>query len=221
MPRWIPEKIWDGQDVFIIGGGESLKTFDWNKLKDEYTIGCNDAFEHGEEICKICIFGDAPWFKTFKHKLALYKGAVFTNASSLQKTRLPWLWVMGRRSLGLHSDALGWNFNTGASAINLAILLGAKQIFLLGFDMHLSKDGKPNWHQNIVDRPKKEKYPKIYDKFIKGFERVASDLKTKFPNVKVFNITDNSSLDCFLKVSVKTFWEGRANKQSIGKVGVA
>lgn len=204
MPRWIPERVWDNQDVFIIGGGESLKRFDWNLLKDKNTIGCNDAFKHGAEICKICIFGDTKWFKISEQELAYYTGTVFTSAPKLYKTRLDWLWVLPRLPFGIYKDALGWNFNTGASAVNLALLLGAKRVYLLGFDMHLSRDGQNNWHQNRLDKPNKE----IFPKFLEGFKRLKVDLKVKFPGVEIINITDNSSLDLFPKVGVVEFWGG-------------
>ena len=205
MPRWIPEKIWDRQDVFIIGGGNSLERFDWSLLKDESTIGCKDSFMHGHRICKICIFGDVKWFESFKQKLLHYKGTVFTNSLQLQKTRLSWLWTIPRKFLGLHKDALGWNTNTGAVAINLALLLGAKRIFLLGFDMHLSKDGRSNWHRNKLNKPDKT----IYTKFLKGFVRLVADLKEKFPNVEIVNVTDDSALNLFPKIGIDKFWKGR------------
>jgi len=208
MPKWIPNQIWLNQDVFIIGGGNSLKRFDWNLLKKENTIGCNDAFKHGAEICKVCVFGDSKWFEAHKHELELYKGAVFTNVSRLYKTTLDWLWVMKRQATGLHRDALGWNYNTGAVAINLALLLGAKRIFLLGFDMCLSRKGKQNWHPNNLDKPN----PEVYLKFIKGFKKVAKDLREKFPDVEVFNVTDNSKLDEFPKVGMNEFWKERQFK---------
>jgi len=209
MPKWIPEKVWDGQDVFVIGGGSSLELFDWELLKDENTIGCNDAFKHGEEICKICIFGDVKWFKTFERELSRYKGIVFTNSPSLQKTNLPWLWTMIRRGSGLYKDSLGWNGNTGATAVNLALLLGAKRIFLLGFDMHLSKNKKANWHENRLNKPNAS----IYDKFLRGFGKLAIDLKKKFPDVEIINITDDSSLNLFPKIGVDKFWKERKRNE--------
>lgn len=208
MPKWIPEKVWNHQDVFIIGGGNSLEHFDWNLLRDKNTIGCNDAFKRGHKICKICILGDPLWFQSFKRELVRYKGIVFTNSSQLQKTNLPWLWTMPRKFYGLYKDALGWNSNTGAVAVNLALLLGAKRIFLLGFDMHLSKDGKSNWHQNRIDKPNE----RIYSKFLEGFKKLAIDLKEKFPDVEVINITDDSSLNLFPKIGVNEFWKVRKAK---------
>jgi hypothetical protein len=210
MPRWTPETIWYGQDVFIIGGGSSLKGFDWNLVKSECTIGCNNAFQLGPEVCKICIFGDIKWFKKFEKELVGYAseekgGIVFTNSPHLQHTKVPWIWTMPRKSRGLYVDALGWNNNTGASAINLALLLGAKRIFLLGFDMHLSVEGQVNWHPNNLDKPSE----KVFAKHLEGFIKVAADLKRDFPGREVINITKDSSLAVFQKVDIDLFWKER------------
>ena len=207
MPRWIPVKWWDGQDAFIIGGGDSLKSFDWNLLRSENTVGCNDAFQHGVDVCKICVFGDILWFEAFKNQLEQYKGTVFTNAPKLYKTRLDWLWVMERAASGLHGKdgkALGWNFNTGALAVNLALLLGVKRIYLLGFDMQLSKAGKGNWHPNKINPPD----AKIFSKFKRGFRGLTAELN-KFPGVSIINVTNDSKLESFPKVGVEEFWNKR------------
>lgn len=205
MPFWKPEKTWDGLDVFIIGGGHSLRSFDWDLLKPEMTIGCNMAFSLGEDICKLCIFGDSKWFKVFESELERYKGIVFTNVPQLAKSRLSWLWIMTRKMNGLHHTALGWNGNTGASAINLALLLGAKRVLLLGFDMKLSENKKSNWHDRIIQGPRQSVYPM----FVKQFGRVASDLTKKFPGCKIINITDDNRLSMFPSIGVEEFWNER------------
>ncbi len=204
MPVWTPERVWDSQDVYIIGGGKSLEHFNWSLLHNKCTIGCNDAFKHGVKVSKICFFGDSRWLDIFKEDLAKYKGVVFTNSPALYKTKLDWLWVMQRESSGIHSKSLGWNFSTGACAINLAILLGAKRIYLLGFDMHLI-NGQNNWHPNLLTRPDSD----IFSKFIEGFGLLKKDLQKKYPQIEVINVTDNSSLNLFPKIGVEEFWEGR------------
>jgi hypothetical protein len=111
---------------------------------------------------------------------------------------------MGRSSQGLHRNSLGWNRNTGAGAVNLALLLGARRVFLLGFDMHLS-GGRPNWHNQLIDKPDKN----CYVRFAKDFKYVARDLPIKFPGCEVINVTDDSDLNCFPKVGTKEFWSSR------------
>ncbi len=81
---------------------------------------------------------------------------------------------------------MGWNYSTGAAAVNLALSLGAVRIFLLGFDMGKTK-GKSHWH----DEPRNVR-DEAYLRFLKGFRSVYHELK-KFPSVRVFNVTDGSS----------------------------
>lgn len=205
MPAWIPEAKWEGDDAFIIGGGPSLRDFDWKLLKDELTIGCNNAYVLGADVCKICIFGDAKWFRKHRDKLAEYKGVLFTNSKQFSHTKIEWLWTMPRKAKGLGARALGWNSNTGAAAVNLALVLGAKRIFLLGFDMHLSEDGNPNWHDALMDKPNAA----VYEKFVVEFTSVSIDCKKLFPGREIINVTDNSDLDVFPKVGCEEFWKER------------
>lgn len=217
MPKWKPEPIWPDSEVFIIGGGDSLREngFDFNLLKDEKTIGCNSAYLLGAEICDICIFSDFKFFQHFGEELALFGGMVITNSSSMQGTNLDWLWVAGHQNHGLHYDALGYNGNTGSSALNLAVLLGAKKVYLLGFDMKLSPSGRPNWHHNkLIDKPS----PQVYDRFKNGFAKVKKDWKDKFPDREIYNVTDDSDLEAFPKISFTKFWKERTtNGMDSGK----
>lgn len=223
MPYWKPDPKWKDQDVFIIGGGVSLEKFDWELLRpdDVFTIGCNDAYLRGPDVCNICFFGDIKWWRKHQRDLELYrasgKGAVFTHCPQLQtrKDNTPWLWKMNRNGRGLYTDALCWNKNTGAGAVNLALLLGAQRVFLLGFDMHLT-GGRSNWHDNSLDKPNENVYPR----FLKGFERLNKDLPIKFPGREIFNVTDDSSLDSFPKIGTKEFWEAyKSEKKLPMKIG--
>jgi hypothetical protein len=201
MPVWTPKRVWDNRDVYVIGGGKSLEHFDWSLLLNKCTIGCNDAYKYGVDISKICFFGDFLWFEEFKHDLTKYKGTVFTNAPALYNTKINWLWTMQRESSGVHTDSLGWNFNTGACAVNLAVLLGAKRIYLLGFDMKLI-NGQNNWHPNELAKPN----PDVFEKFIEGFKALKIDMDKKHPEIEVINITDDSDLNLYPKIGVKEFW---------------
>lgn len=210
MPEWNPNNNfeWRGGDIYIIGGGTSLKDFNWSLLKDKKTIGCNAAFLLGADICKICIFGDDKFYKTYQMELKRYKGIVVTNQTKLIPRAPNWLWYMARENTGLHFNALGWNANTGASAINLALLLQPKRIYLLGFDMKLSREGKNNWHNKGLDKPSTV----ICDRMKKNFKYVYKDWQSKFSQVEIFNITDDSDLDVFPKIGVKEFWNERLLK---------
>jgi hypothetical protein len=195
---WIPERIWEGSDATVIGGGPSLSSFDWGLLQGKNTIGCNTAFTLGPEICKVCFFGDKSWFSRFEDELKDFQGIVVTNHTLFQGQHPSWLKAMRRWGRGLHRDGIGWNKNSGAAALNLALLFGAKRVFLLGFDMKPTQENKPNWHDRAFEEPKAD----VYDGFLHAFKRVADDLPRVFPGCEVFNVTDDSRLDVFPKVSL-------------------
>ena len=97
MPEWKPEPIWKDQEAFIIGGGPSLRDFDWSLLRDKNTIGCNNAFRLGPDICKICLFVDCGFIfsgrkkkrEGFYRELAKFPNWVVTNTRHLQTCREP------------------------------------------------------------------------------------------------------------------------------------
>jgi len=212
MTAWIPKPIWQGKDVFIIGGGSSLRGFDWSLLKKEHTIGCNQAFRLGPEVCDICIFCDKKFIlkdrdprRGFYDELAKFPNPVVTNNNQLVKYKITWLKHMPRKVRGLGTDSLGYNKNTGAAAINLALILGASTIYLLGFDMHLDTTGRPNWHDRLLDKANE----KTYKGMIKGFDNLHKDLEIVFPGRKIFNVTNKSDLNIFPKINFDTFWKER------------
>jgi len=208
MSVWKIDPVWLGGDVFIIGGGHSLHQFDWPLLHGEHTIGCNDAYKLGERVCKVCLFGDGSWYKHHRDDLSRFANPVFTNVTGLRKAKDLWLWFVKRYGTGLHSDGIGWNGNTGAAAINLAILLGAKRIYLLGFDMQRIDD-KSNWH--VVNVRPAATTPKIYEMFARGFKRLVHDWKAKFSDVEIYNVTDCSALssDLIPWLNPTEFWVAR------------
>jgi len=198
----IPKPIWSGMDVYIIGGGPSLKDFDWNLLSGKKTIGCNDAYQLGYEVCKVCVFGDIKWYTSHKGSLASYKGIIYgAEPSLINKAVDSRIKLLKRYAKGICTDGVGWNGNTGMVALNLAILLGASRIYLLGFDMKRTKEHS-NWHVNNLDKNPDS----VYKKFLDWSKYVKQDWNNKFPHIEIFNITDDSDLDIFPKVSPKEFW---------------
>jgi hypothetical protein len=175
MKAVVPKPIWSGHDVYIIGGGPSLENFDWNLLKGKKTIGCNNAYQLGFDVCKICIFGDRKWYLHHKKDLASYTGVVYGAEPSLKSQSLgSEVKMLKRYAKGICEDGVGWNGNTGYAAINLAILLGAKRIYLLGFDMKRTPE-RSNWHINTLDKNPDS----VYRKFIDWAKYVKQDWETK------------------------------------------
>jgi len=208
--RWVPTPIWRGQSCYIIGGGPSLKSFSFETLRGRNVLGCNAAFYLGVEIVPLTIFGDIKFLIQHQAGLLHYVeagGKVVTNSAQRRNEPVPeWLHCMQKKNMGLATDGLGWNGNTGASAINLALLLGADTIYLLGFDMQVDTKGMANFHNAYVHPSK----PSAYSRFLRGMKWVAKDLPRLFQNKHVINLEDGTSvLECFPKESLKAHFSKR------------
>jgi len=194
-----------GKRAYIIGGGPSLLNFDWQFLQYERksgagVIGCNDAYLLGSDICNVCVFGDREWLNKHQKRLKHFPGLIVTNLKKVSRRNLPWLYSAKRKGVGLGvNNELGWNGNTGCLAINLALVLGASPIYLLGFDMKLSPKGENNWHSNDLCKARTQ----IFEKFKRGMATVERWRKKMFPDQKVYNVTDDSDLDVFPKIKIK------------------
>jgi hypothetical protein len=192
---------WESKDAFIIGGGASLKTFNFDWLLNRNVIGVNDAFRLGKP-CARAIFGDDGFWKANKWELEEYSkqgGMVYSLAPATARLNLPWIHQLTRGGVGLSSDpaVIGWNHNTGAGALNLALFLGAWRVFLLGFDM-TSIQGVTHWHNHRLGPT----HQSSFDRFLAGFILIAASLK-KFPGREVLNVTDGvSKLEGFPKITI-------------------
>lgn len=192
--------MWKNRRCFVVGGGPSLKTFDWELLTNELWIGINAAWLYATPTIsythdKRCLdhFGKAPYkgdwnqlpCRVHKHKDqvagAKYKEVIGLNAAK----------AWGK---SLEHGIFPAN-NAGVGALNLAEILGANPIYLLGFDM--KTDGKDNQFHKVY--PPGWKQPdKVYKVFRKDFSKIRCFLKST-----VINITPGSALDCFEKQTIK------------------
>jgi len=198
--------MWPEKTVVIIGGGPSLKDFNRDRLrilkaeKGLRIIGVNDAYEWGSWV-DMCFYGDNGWLVTHVRKgdILDYPGLVITNT---EYAVIPnWVLRLKRIPLGLTDKKwmCAWNHNSGISAINLACLLGARRIVLIGFDMKIA-DGKAQWHEDHRGFPPN---PNSYPKFMKGAEALAARLPKLFPGVEVINATPGSAMNTFPIMSLK------------------
>ena len=147
----LKDGAWKGQRCFIIAGGESVNDFDLKTLEGEHTIGINLAFrKFNPEI----IFGyDARlWGWIESNESGPDDKKLFDNCNAIKiwsdaaAAPLPEDIVtansIGRQGLSRKfSEGLGMGTNSGFGAINIALLLGASEIYLIGFDFYGDR-----WH---------------------------------------------------------------------------
>lgn len=181
--------------AYILGGGPSLGDFDVSQLRKRFTIGCNDAYRFGSDIVNVCLYNDPSWWA--KHRVRAcecFDGPIIgADEKANGDPRLRWIATETRGIYGLGDNKIGYNYSTGAMAINLAARFGAKVIILLGFDMTLDSNGKSNWHVNECTDVVPEQYRCV---FKKGFEDIRREMPKVFPDVTILNANLDSRMGC-------------------------
>lgn len=190
------------ESVYVLGGGPSLKDFDFSRLAVKFVVGCNDAYKLGDEIVDVLFWGDAGWWRTHRDRvIQRYSGVVVScNSRARKDDRVCYI---TRKSRGLanadDSRGIAWNFSSGAASTNLALRFGARYVILLGFDMKLGGDGSANWHPNEVSMPN----PNSYNRFLRGFQSIRDALPEKFPESTIINANLDSAMEFFPKMDLE------------------
>lgn len=217
------EPIWKGQEVWILGGGASLprefnipeKTIQQvmskkaspaiyspylKALHDKNVIAVNAAYLLGDWVDYV-FFGDLIFWQNHKEAL-LESGRPLVSCHSHFKTAthpsvmyLPKKKAADVYGLSANPAEVIWNGNSGAAAINFAVHLGAKKIYLLGFDMCDLPDS--HWHKEYSWQSNKVPYPR----HLKCFPAVAKDAINM--GVEIINVSPNSAISVFSKQSAQ------------------
>lgn len=197
MPQWkVPVDEWHGEAAFILGGGPSLRGFDAEQLRGRgRIIAVNDAGLHMAPWADMLFFADRRWLEWNADKLHLHQGRIVSRRRpAVMDDIIYWLsFTPGRLSTNPHEVG---GLCGGSSAINIAYLLGASPIVLLGFDMRPG-----NWHENHKRPPARNSHA---FKFIPALEKMAPALEGR-----VLNATPGSALTCFPMASLEDIINGQ------------
>ena len=159
------------KEVYIIGGGPSLKGYPWEKLKDKTTIGINEAYKHNPTHL---FWLDEKWYQS---KEGLSHPQMHTVHPV--HTEYP-------QGVNLWSrEQLGMPRNSGYASIHLAAHLGYTRVFLLGFDFYHTQD--THWHSAYKTTAQKGL---MRDHWLPQFR----ELKTLLPNIGIYNCNPQSKL---------------------------
>lgn len=234
---WRVPRMWEGADVWILGGGPSIpKQFGipdsvvqsvldgatppsvyspyMSVIHDKHVIGINMAYRIGTWMDMI-VFGDTGFFLREQKGLSEFPNLkVSLNPGTRQE---PWVKYMSRdtsHTKGISSKPgnVSWNGNTGAAAIGIAVQAGAKRIILLGFDMKMGDNKFQHWHDlynkgQLAVNDQRRLRKLPFDRHLAGFPVIAEDAKAL--GVTILNACPDSAIQCFPKVSVKDVIEGK------------
>jgi len=198
--------------VFVIGGGSSLKDFPFEQLRNKNTIAVNmAAFDVPNPT--YCITGDSSIFRRIQegyfkdidttwvmvanlnHPVMKWKDGQFKHRGT-GFVYNPFCVNMLIRSEGLEGIGFTFNdfktgYNSGFCALQLAVLLRYKKIYLLGIDLcknvpkchyHNRYGGRKTISDGYLDR--------FYDNFV-----LALDMIKQETDIKVISCSSISRLN--------------------------
>jgi hypothetical protein len=203
----LPKDIWKGRRVFIVGGGTSLRGFDFSKLDGEIVITVNRSFEHFPgSVFNVCqdarLWGwyegkNLPGGEEAKKRFEQYKGykvwlnvQAFPFPEDIYKVGVCHVNDFNWKSPTLTTGIPPYS-NSGLNALNMAVCLGASTIYLLGFDMYGENGRTANFHAGYPESNKED----IYKNFITDFKDFAERIKGI--GTKIINLNPKSAVRCF------------------------
>lgn len=184
-------------ECYIVGGGPSLKNFDWSLLDEKFVIAINRAYEVLPNA-QIIYFTDKDYWEDHKNKMLKHKGELFRGTCKLndiQNPRVTEWFLTGETGLETRGGKLKHGRNSTYAAINLAgVHLKFKKIYLLGIDMKWGIPGDnttSHWHSGHkrIDRHT------VYGMMINNFIKLKPLLEKQ--KIQVINVNDDSNLLCF------------------------
>lgn len=202
----ITDGMWKGRRAFVLGGGPSVGAFDLSRLRGELTLGLNMGFLADPTVNLVCdlrlvqqLMSDPRWQRYGGTKLWLNSEQP-NDPWRPDGTTILYEAVQGGRSFWSRSLRHGVfrGMSAGVSGLNLAEILGADPIYLVGFDMRGSGGKTANWHGEYASAWIQE--DAVYRKNIAEFKTIAGAHAIRS---RVVNLNPGSALKCF-----PTAWPG-------------
>jgi len=185
----------------IVAGGPSLKGFDFSLLDDcENVIAVNKAYTV-LPCAKWIYFSDLRFWEAHKIYLLKHSAEVITGHKRVNHSQLTKYKFTSPKGLDLTPGCLRTGNNSGYAAINLAYHLGARVIYLLGFDMCQTKKDS-HWHDGH-GLPLKDRTLEL--KMLPYFDTIEAPLFDA--GVEVYNVTGDpiSKITCFTTLNQSDF----------------
>lgn len=170
------------ETVVIIGGGESVTQADVDHVRGKaYVIVINDAYKLAPwaDMLYAC---DFKWWYWHQPDFAGRKVTQEKEAANLYG--LEWIESRKGEGLSISKEFIHQGGNSGFQTLNIAHLMGAKEIYLLGYDMQ-----GVHWFGDHPDKLRPE-----YQPMIDAFNQVQIG--------GVVNCSMESALTCFPKKSI-------------------
>ena len=197
-------------EIFIVGGGSSLRGFDFSKLKDFDTIAVNMSVLDVPNPT-YGITADSTIFRKVQEGYFKDTKTTWVLVTNPNHCTMKWrdgkfvhekngfvynLFCMnmiirnaGVEGIGFSFDDFRTGYNSGFCGFQLAVLLGYKEIYLLGFD--LTSSSQCHYHDRYKGRKiKKESFDRYYNNFVLALKKIKDET-----DIKVYSCSSISRLN--------------------------
>ena len=203
-----------GEDIAVIGSGFSGREVDKDLLKNMVTIGINHTIDFfGPDHL---IFQDLRFLQCNKYDLESFPGYIFTansnpfSAMSKHKKIVHFLPLKTKPSTDIN-DGLYHRTSTGLCALNLALVMGAKKVYIIGCDT--PKDFEKCDYPDGVHIIKDYAGGVETVEQIKKYLTVAPMYKSFQPfSDRIINVCENGHIPYFQQIKMSTFNDILKNK---------
>lgn len=191
-------RLWDGETAVCVATGPSLTPADVEACRGRAkVIAIKDAIDLAPfaDVLYGCGADSGQWWPRNGDRLASFLGLRFT----LDPVAARWAQVLKvGPETGLSHDptTICHGRNSGYQALNLAVLLGATRILLLGYDMQPGPRGESHVHG---DHPWRAQLP--FDAFLRDFASIVTPLAAA--GVQVINCTRRTALTVFPQLTIE------------------
>ena len=186
------------ETLIIIAGGPSLTREDVSLCERSglSLLGINNAYQICQRLDYLYAC-DKKWWSKHYEKMIL-------NCRRFSLEETPHLDVEALENDGFDGISHQWpkvrtGGNGGYQALNLAVILGYKNIVLLGYDMQPGEKGELHWHPDHegLNNPN----PKRLEAWREAFNRAAPIIARM--GVAVVNATRRTALTCFPQANLE------------------
>jgi len=203
--------------VIVLASGPSVKEQGVNltKLREKgFVIGVNDAAIRADVDCAVSM--DRLWMEYRAKQLAEKNFPTYFRDSAWEKRDqrkgpIPawenlFLFRNMHQTNQMTDDKNSLNgTSSGVCGINLAMHMKPYSVFLFGFDMKRSVMREPYWHEPYPWNPAGGTSDGKYEEWSKLFAPI--DTYAKHKGIQVFNVSPDSAIPNFPKITYKEFLE--------------
>jgi len=210
--RWeqVP-RIFERRTVFVLGGGPSLRLLEPHveTLHKRMTLVVNGALSLLPQATAH-FFGDSRWYWREMERVKAFKGLKITTNKTFHGRDKGVeaeedLVLMPCFCFGFSTSlpTIGWNRSSGAAAINLAYLMGACRIVLMGFDMR-TVEGVTDYFHSPTAVNAGAKFPSgNWENMLFGMAKMVDSMRRQRVDIEIINATPGSALHLFPSITIE------------------